>query len=99
MLIHRNAVIDIEDYSGNLINVHVVIPDVINTRFTGVAGVSGYNSEIIMDNLDGDLLIDVYTNDKNQIRLHGRIRRDYGSAASKIDIFDVIKKEEDRSKK
>ena len=90
MTVHRNATVNIRNYSGNLIEVQVVIPELLNQTFTGTPNVEGYNSNLLMHNTSCDLILDVYKNDKNQIRLHGSVIEMVGESKI-IKVFDVVK--------
>ena len=90
MTVHRNATVNIRNYSGNLIEVQVVIPELLNQTFTGTPNVEGYNSNLLMHNTACDLILDVYKNDKNQIRLHGSVIEMVGESKI-IKVFDVVK--------
>ena len=97
--VYRNATIDITDLGPeqNLVQLHIVIPDVINKTFSGVLYSNENESDLAFHNFNNeDILMTVYKNKQNQVRLHGRERR-CGSDISGdlIDCalhgFDVVK--------
>lgn len=91
---HRNAQVDVIDLGGDLVEVRVAIPNVIHKSYTGVVGTEGHDTEIIFsDYSDNDLVLDVYKNTQNQVRLHGRVRQVVTAGIlTKVDVFDVVKK-------
>lgn len=101
--IYRDVTIEITEIgeNQNLVRFHIVIPDVINKYYTGVANPSENDSELAFNNsaYHEDVLMTVYKNKKNQVRLQGRERRcTYNSEGEVVDCnvhgFDVIKAEE-----
>ena len=101
MTTHHNAKVDVIDQGGNIAAIRIVIPNVLNKYFSGVkVGDEGHDCEIIaFPGSNEELVIDVYKNDKNQVRLHGNIKQFVNTNHTKVDVFDVVKKTEERSKK
>lgn len=99
--IYRNATIDITDVDPdrNLIQLHLVIPNVINKTFSGPLYSNEYEADLALNISNGeDILMTVYKNKKNQIRLHGRERNCHSDVTGQpydclIHGFDVIKLE------
>lgn len=94
--IYPNTTIDIISLDGNLVRLHIVIPNTINKYFTGSTAIENSDSELSFHNNDEDVLMTVYKNEQGQVRLHGRERRcRYDAHDEIIDCvlhgFDVIK--------
>lgn len=78
VVIYRTAVIDITEYDENLVNIRVTIPNYLNRTFRGAVAInqSEIDSDVHISESDGsDILMTVYRNKKQQVRLHGRTRR------------------------
>ena len=72
------------------------IPDVINKVYTGTATMNENDTELSFHNYHEDILMSVYKNKQNQIRLQGRERKcKYNSEGEVVDCdvhgFDVVK--------
>lgn len=96
--VYPNAVIDITEYNEDMVNIHIVIPNVWYKNFRGFVALNENDSNISLGNdSDGsDILMTVYRNKHNQVRLHGRARErhlwhDPVSYDWIIYGFDVIK--------
>lgn len=96
VMVYPNATIDINELSDNLISLRIIIPDVINKYFTGEASMNENDSELSLHNYHEDILMTVYKNKQNQVRLQGRERRCIFNNEGEITDcilhgFDVIK--------
>lgn len=97
---YSNATIDITSLDGDLVRLRIIIPDVINKNFTGVATVNENDSNLGFHNTNKeDIIMTVYKNSQNQVRLHGMERRYIlNSDGEIIDCivhgFDVVKTSE-----
>lgn len=99
--VHRNVTIDIADAGGeSYVNLHIVIPDIINVHFTGAVQLNGNDSDMAFNNNTTytieDFLVTVYKDKNGHIRMHGRERNgrkdSEGEVIScKTRCFDVIK--------
>ena len=82
MVVYDNAVIDIDALGDNSITLHIVIPDVIDKYFSGPLETLDDRSDITLTTMINptnkeDIMMTVYTNDKGQVRFHGRVKRYY----------------------
>lgn len=99
MVFYTNTTITIEDLSGNMISLRVVIPNVTTKVYTGVAGNEENGTEIILTNhsAGNDILLTVYKNKDGKIRLHGRdrhcVKDSEGVLNCDFNGIEVIKKE------
>ena len=96
VVVYPNATIDITSIDSNLVQLRIIIPDVINKTFTGAAVMNENDSDLAFHNNNEDILMTVYKNVKNQVRLHGRESRVIYNADGEITdriphYFDVIK--------
>ena len=96
VVVYPNTIIDITSMDGNLVRFLIVIPNTIDKYFTGLAVVNENDSDLSFHNNSEDVLMTVYKNQQNQVRLHGRERRcRYNAEGELIDCvlhgFDVIK--------
>lgn len=94
--IYPNATIDISALEGNFVRLQITIPDVINKVYTGTATMNENDTELSFHNYHEDILMSVYKNKQNQIRLQGRERKcKYNSEGEVVDCdvhgFDVVK--------
>lgn len=96
--VYRQVSITISGLSGDLISLRISIPNVINKVFSGVISPSETASDLILTNHSAheDIMMTVYKNAQNQIRMHGRARHYYTDQEGNItnsDIygFDVLK--------
>lgn len=94
--VYNNATIDIAAASGKSISLHIVIPEVINKRFSGPVNTTEQESDLTLNNFNEDILMTVYKNAKGQVRFHGRVKHYYYNAdhelVNSINYgFDVIK--------
>lgn len=103
--VYPNATIDITEYGENLVNVRIVIPEVFYKNFRGQVAINEDDSEIAIGDTDGsDILITVYRNAQNQVRMHGRARQRkiWTQPVVSYDYiiygFDVIKAEQTPTK-
>lgn len=87
--VYANATMDVTAPSATTITIHIVIPGHINKTFSGLLST---NSDIMLHNDEAteDISMTVYTNSKNQVRFHGRVKPTYGT---EVWGFDVIKQE------
>lgn len=78
--VYNNASIDISAEGNTSISLHIVIPGRINKYFSGPLDMSNESrSDIALVNVinhsnQEDILLTVYTNDKGQVRFHGRVK-------------------------
>ena len=98
VVVYDNATVEITAQSGNLVSVHVIIPGVINKVFSGTVVSDEGSSNIVFRNNNEELIVTVYKNDQNQIRLDGCVKHNYyNSHGEVIDSdyygFDVIKED------
>lgn len=103
--VYPDAEIDITEYNDYMVNVRIKIPNKLYKNFRGVVAINEDDSEIaIGDESDGsDILMTVYRNTKNGVRLHGRERQHklWTNPISYDYIiygFDVIKTDENPTK-
>lgn len=94
--VYPNATIDITAVDDNTIRLRIVIPDVINKTFTGTTIQNENDSDMSFHNYNDDILMTVYKDSQNQIRLHGRERTcRYNAEGELVNAtfygFDVIK--------
>ena len=95
--VYRNVTIDIIDdgENSNLVRLHIVIPNIINKNFSGAILSNESESDLAFHNNNEDILMTVYKNKQNVVRLNGRERRcTYNSNNELIDCvvhnFDVV---------
>lgn len=97
VIIYRDVTINISPLSNNNVSLKISIPNVLNKIFTGGVALDVNDSEIRLYNqgTNEDILMTVYRNEMNQIRLSGRERKCYYAGDSLVDCknysFDVIK--------
>lgn len=96
VIVYPNATIDITPIDDNLVRLVLNIPDVIYKIFTGAAVYNENDSDMTFHDYNYDILMTVYKNPQNQIRLHGRERYcRYNDEGELINCtfhgFDVIK--------
>jgi len=97
VVFYKNAVVDIQDLSGDMISLRVYIPDVTTKVYTGVVDNQESTAEIILTNhsAGNDILLTVYKNKDQQIRLHGRDRHCVQDSEGVLDCdfngIEVIK--------
>jgi len=103
--VYPTASIDIieQGENQNLVRLHIVIPDVINKYFSGAINSADYESEMAFSNSSEDILMTVYKNKDNQVRLQGRERRCIHNSDGELlncilHGFDVVKTEETTTK-
>lgn len=106
VVVYDNASIDISAAGSTSISLHIVIPSQINKTFSGPLNTSGSSTDITLTNIINntnkeDIMMTVYTNDKGQVRFHGRVKRyyyQYDTETNELVLnrsdnwgFDVIK--------
>ena len=103
--VYPTAQIDITEYYEDLVNLRILIPEVFYNNYRGEVAINENASDISIGSTDGsDILLTVYRNAKNQIRLHGRARQRkiWTEPVVSYDYiiygFDVIKTEEPTTK-
>ena len=104
VIVYPEAEISITEYDDTLVNFRITIPNVWYRNFRGVVALNEGDSEISIGNDDNsDLLVTVYKNAQNQVRLDGRARvpchwDQFGPDDYHIYGFDVVKIEENNTK-
>ena len=99
VVVYRTTVIDITEYGEGFVSIHITIPDYLNQTFRGQVALNQDDSNISMGETNGaDLLLTVYHDAQQRIRLHGRVRRPKHFTEGVPDDyyiygFDVIKSE------
>lgn len=95
--VYRNVSIDItqDNNSEDLVRFHIVIPNIIDKTFTGTINSHGNESDMAFHKNKEDVLMTVYKNKQNQVRLNGRERLcRYDANDELIDCivhgFDVV---------
>lgn len=97
--IYPNAEIDITEYDDDVVNIRILIPEVWYRNFRGAVALFNDDSDVSISDSDlSDVLMTVYKNADNQVRLHGRARVPKHWAQGVPDDyhiygFDVVKTE------
>lgn len=99
--VYSDATIDITEYNEDMVNICIRIPNVLYRNFRGYVALNEDDSDISLGNSsdESDIMMTVYKNRRNQVRLHGRAREHhlYHDPISYDWIiygFDVIKQEQ-----
>ena len=74
--VYPNVVMEITEYNEDMVNIFIKIPNLWYRNFRGYVALNEDDSDISIGNdFDGsDILMTVYHNKQNQVRLHGRAR-------------------------
>jgi hypothetical protein len=97
VVVYPEVELSITEYDEDLVNVRIRIPDQFYRNFRGMVALNEDDSEISIGGDDrSDILMTVYKNAQNQIRLHGRVRTpshwdQNGPDDYNIYGFDVLK--------
>lgn len=97
--VYPDAELTITEYDENVVSIRIRIPNLFFRNFRGAVALNEDDSEISIGDTDNsDILMTVYRNAQNQVRLHGRVRTpshwdQYGPDDYNIYGFDVIKTE------